>query len=671
MPASRPQLIALLTGVTGVYYLAGSIGLAFFGLLHPSASAVWPPTGVAIAALLVYGPRIAPAVFAGAFLVNYTTAGSIVASVGIAAGNTLEGLTAAYLVTRFANGPGCFARAVDICMFAVLGAVASTMLSATVGVGVLTLLGMADPRQFGAIWLTWWLGDAAGAMLVTPLLLTWYREPWLRATPARAVEALLMFATVVAATALLFFDPRLGRYPLPYLCAPPLLWAAFRFGQRDVATAVVAMSVVATWATAAGRGPFVLGTPNESLLVLQSFTATSALTALIVGALVREGEGLLKREQTALADSEAALRSRDVFIAMLSHELRNPLSAIAAASELIQRGATSADVAARAAAIIKRQTAHFTRLIDDLLDVARGTAGKMALSRQRIDLAEAVRGALQSSLRSNDRESPRLEQRLDSVWVDADPGRLNQIVTNLLHNAMKYTPNEGSIRISTLADGGDAVLRIEDSGSGIAPELLPRVFDLFTQGPQGPDRPYGGLGIGLTLVRWLVELHSGRVEAHSEGLGRGSTFVVRLPLAAALAAGGFAAAKGGTRPGGNRILVVEDNVDARESLRMLLEQVGHEVFEAADGQTGIRRALELEPSVVLVDIGLPDLDGCDVARHIRSLNPRIALIALSGYGRDEDKARSLDAGFDAHLVKPVVLQTLLIAMEGLLARNAH
>ena len=356
MPVSRLQWTALLVGVTGVYYLAGSIGLAFFGLLHPSASAVWPPTGVAIAALLVYGNRIAPAVLVGAFLVNYTTAGSILASLGIAAGNTLEGMAAAYLVTRFAHGRDAFARALDICKFAALAAIVSTTLSATIGVGVLTLLDMADPRQFGAIWLTWWLGDAAGAMLVAPLLLMWHRDHSLRATPSRAAEALLMFGTVIGTTTLFFFDPLLGRYPLAFLCVPPLLWAAFRFRQREVATAVVAMSIVATWATAVGRGPFVLGSANESLLVLQSFTATIALTALIVGALVREGETLLQREQIALADAEAALRSRDVFIAMLSHELRNPLSAIAAASEVIQQGGQSTDVATRAATIIKRQT---------------------------------------------------------------------------------------------------------------------------------------------------------------------------------------------------------------------------------------------------------------------------------------------------------------------------
>jgi integral membrane sensor domain MASE1 len=252
-----------------VYFLGGRVGLEFFGLLHPSASAVWPPTGVAIAALLTFGRGVAPAVFVGAFLVNYTTAGTLVGSLGIAAGNTLEGLAAAYLVTRFAYGREAFDHALDTFKFAALAAIASTTLSATIGVSVLALEDPAVRAQLGAIWLTWWLGDATGAMLFTPLLIAWQRNRPLRAPPAtRAVEGALLLATVVAITATLFFSPLLGRYPLAYLCLPPLVWAAFRFRQREVATAVVLMSVVATWATAMGKGPFVMATPNESLLVL-------------------------------------------------------------------------------------------------------------------------------------------------------------------------------------------------------------------------------------------------------------------------------------------------------------------------------------------------------------------------------------------------------------------
>jgi signal transduction histidine kinase/CheY-like chemotaxis protein len=665
---SRSRWTALLVGITGVYFLAGRVGLEFFGLLHPSASAVWPPTGVAIAALLTFGRGVAPAVFVGAFLVNYTTAGTLAGSLGIATGNTLEGLAAAYLVTRFAHGREAFDHALDIFKFAALAAIASTTLSATIGVGVLALEDPAVRTQLGAIWLTWWLGDASGAMLFTPLLIAWERNRTLRPPAARVVEGVLLFATVVAATVALFFSP-LGRYPLVYLCLPPLVWAAFRFRQREVATAVVLMTVVATWATATGKGPFVMATPNESLLVLQSFTAMIAMTTLIMAALVRERVALFEREQAALKNAEAALRSSDVFIAMLSHELRNPLSAIAAAGELLQRPGARPEASLQAGAIIRRQVVHFTRLIDDLLDVARISAGKMMLRREPVDLAGAVTNAVQAPRRDDFLVLAPVERKLEHVWVDADPNRLNQIITNLLHNALKYTTRAGVISVHTYHDGACGVLKIEDTGSGIAADLLPRVFDLFTQGEQGPDRAHGGLGVGLTLVRRLVELHSGQVEAHSEGTGRGSTFIVRLPLAAAPAATTDAADIEAPVARAHSVLVIEDNADARESLRLLLEVAGHTVIEAANGGTGVEYALKQEPSVAIVDIGLPDIDGYEVARRIRSAKPGIRLIALTGYGRDEDKERAHTAGFDAHLVKPVEMTTLEGAMESVLGQR--
>jgi signal transduction histidine kinase/ActR/RegA family two-component response regulator len=655
---SRTRWTALVVGIIGVYFVAGRVGLGSFGLLHPSASPVWPPTGVAIAALLAYGRGVAPAIFVGAFLVNYTTAASLVESLGIAAGNTLEGLTAAYLVTRFAHGRETFDHALDIFKFAALAAVASTTISATIGVGVLALDDPAVRAQPGAIWLTWWLGDACGAMVVTPLLIAWQRNPTLRAPAWRIVEGALMLATIVAVTAALFFSPLLGRYPIAYLCLPPLVWAAFRFRQREVATAVVLMAVVATWATTIGKGPFVMATTNESLLVLQSFMATIAMTSLMMAALVQERATLFERERTALRRAEAALRSSDVFIAMLSHELRNPLSAIASAGELLQRATVQSEISLRAAGIIRRQTAHFTRLIEDLLDVARISAGKMTLRCEPVDLAETVANALQAPQAVDMRARPPIARELEPVWVDADPERLNQIVTNLLHNALKYTATGGTIRVRTCEEDGRGVLTVEDTGSGIAAELLPRVFDLFTQGEQGPDRAHGGLGLGLTLVRRLVELHSGDVEARSDGRGRGSTFVVRLPLAAAPAT---AIEPAGTAPAVAHacpILVIEDNADARESLRMLLESTGHAVSEAANGPAGVAHALKHEPRIALVDIGLPGFDGYEVARRIRSAKPGIRLVALTGYGRDEDKARAYAAGFDAHLVKPVELASL-------------
>jgi CheY-like chemotaxis protein/anti-sigma regulatory factor (Ser/Thr protein kinase) len=286
-----------------------------------------------------------------------------------------------------------------------------------------------------------------------------------------------------------------------------------------------------------------------------------------------------------------------------------------------------------------------------------------------VNLADSVTAAIQSSTTNSHRSLPRVQLDLAPVWTDADPDRVTQIITNLLHNAIKYTGQDGTIRIETCEEGEDAVIRIADTGAGIAPELLPRVFELFAQGEQGPDRAQGGLGLGLALVRRLTDLHAGTVTAHSEGPGRGSTFVVRLPRGVS-PAGGVHAKRGATAAASAertyRILIVEDNADARESLRIILESAGHEILEAGNGETGVEYALKLDPSVALIDIGLPDMDGCEVARRIRAIKNGIRLIALTGYGREEDRKRSRQAGFDAHLVKPVVVQTLLETMDGLL-----
>jgi CheY-like chemotaxis protein len=262
-------------------------------------------------------------------------------------------------------------------------------------------------------------------------------------------------------------------------------------------------------------------------------------------------------------------------------------------------------------------------------------------------------------------ESGRIELALAPVWIEADAVRITQIVENLLGNALKHTPVGKRIRVSVRDLGGVAELCVEDDGRGIQSDLLPRVFEAFTQGQQGLDRSTGGLGLGLTLVRRLTELHDGTIEARSGGAGLGSMFIVRLvsrppPIAAAAGPSGAQTAE---RP--RRLLIVEDNVDARQTLRALLEVLGHEVYEAGDGEAGVAAALELRPDVVLVDIGLPLLDGYEVARRLRAANLTSRLIALTGYGRSEDVQQAAAAGFDTHLLKPAGLQQLRAAIDAM------
>ncbi|MES1245112.1 MAG: ATP-binding protein [Acidobacteriota bacterium] len=376
---------------------------------------------------------------------------------------------------------------------------------------------------------------------------------------------------------------------------------------------------------------------------------------------LRRSDDELRRRVEELASED---RRKDEFLAMLAHELRNPLAAISNAGYVLDQGG-AADARTRdLVGVIGRQIRHLSRLVDDLLDVSRFTRGRIELRRRPVELRPIVEGAVETI-------RPRMEQRghrlsvarpAEPVVLEADATRIEQVLANLLDNAAKFTEPGGNIQISAEVRDGEAVLTVKDDGPGIEPALLPRIFDLFVQEDRSLARSHGGLGIGLTLVRSLVERHGGRVEAHSEGPGRGSEFVVRLPvLAGAFSAEPVPQADGTPAlPGSARVLLVEDNVDAADALAELLRLWGHEVEVVHDGAAAVAKAGEVRPDVVLLDIGLPGMDGFQVARGLRAL-PGLRgalLVALTGYGQEGDRRRSAAAGFDHHLVKPVDLEEL-------------
>ena len=376
----------------------------------------------------------------------------------------------------------------------------------------------------------------------------------------------------------------------------------------------------------------------------------------------------VQREIAArLLESQRVNRAKDEFLAMLGHELRNPLGAISSAVRLLDQFKGPNEAIGRACDVILRQSAHLGRLVDDLLDVGRVVTGKILLDRAAVDLAEVARRTVGTFTAAGKTQAHRLSVETVPVWVYADSVRFEQVIANLLTNALKYTPVGGAIRVTVGPEGAHAHLQVEDTGIGIAPGLLPHIFDLFVQGERGLDRAQGGLGIGLTLVQRLVELHDGAVEAHSAGPGHGSRFTVRL--AAVPAPTSAASAKPtSTIATPRRVLVIEDNEDSRDMLRQLLENAGHEVHDAGDGPQGVDAALRLEPDVALIDVGLPELDGYEVARRIRSGTRRdMLLVALTGYGLAEDRERALAAGFDLHLVKPIDFDKLF----DVLATRSH
>jgi len=363
------------------------------------------------------------------------------------------------------------------------------------------------------------------------------------------------------------------------------------------------------------------------------------------------------RARSRQYDAENAIRLRDQFLAMLGHELRNPLGAIVLAMEMLNR--IGGEAGKKHRAVIDRQARHLARLVDDLLDVSRVTAGKVTLQRVPLDLREILRRCLQAVESAARSKSVEIAFRPppEPLMVEADTVRLEQIFTNLLINAIKYSPARSSVELSASSEDGAAVVRVADNGIGISRTLIDRIFDLFVQEESSLDRSQGGMGIGLTLVKRLVELHGGTVEAHSEGRDRGSEFVVRLPLAARSRAAPEAPARANGPSQALRVVLLEDNADLRESLRDYMESLGHEVQTAADGSAGLQAILEQRPDVALVDIGLPLMDGYAVAREVRkALGERVLLVALSGYGQAEDKQRALAAGFDDHLTKPVALR---------------
>jgi PAS domain S-box-containing protein len=364
---------------------------------------------------------------------------------------------------------------------------------------------------------------------------------------------------------------------------------------------------------------------------------------------------LIVTDLSTLTRVQRESQSKDEFLAMLAHELRNPLGAIGGAVEVLGLAEIAEPRAVQARDVIQRQTAHMARLVDDLLDVGRVVTGKIVLDLRPVDLAESVRSSV-AAMATDARVHGRIQVTAEPAWVSADAVRLEQIVGNLVTNALKFSPADRPVRVAVRPDGAETVLAVTDEGAGIERKLLPRIFDLFVQADATPDRSQGGLGIGLTLVRRLVELHGGTVEAQSEGKGLGSTFTVRLPSAAAPARPKAGAPKSSAGGAAKRVLMVDDNDDLREMFAVVLTSAGHEVSEVTDGPAAVAAFEAGHFDAAVIDIGLPGMDGSEVARAIRSrpAGQEVALIALTGYGLPEDRERSRQGGFDRHLVKPVV-----------------
>ncbi|HEU5108662.1 MAG TPA: ATP-binding protein, partial [Micromonosporaceae bacterium] len=365
-----------------------------------------------------------------------------------------------------------------------------------------------------------------------------------------------------------------------------------------------------------------------------------------------------------ITEQVRANRAKDEFLAMLGHELRNPLAPIAAAVELMKAKEIGAD---RERETIERQLQHVIRLVDDLLDVSRITRGMIDLQQRVVATSQVIASAVEIAAPAIERRGHRLVLQVEEgLFVLGDEARLAQVIVNLLTNAARYTPPGGEIRVSCRAEDGRAVIRVVDTGIGMEPDLVARVFDLFVQGSRSTDRAEGGLGLGLALAKNIVALHGGTVSAHSDGPGAGSTFTVSLALAERPVTGAavLPARAPARTGGGKRVLIVDDNEDAALLLGELVRTSGHEILIAHDPDSALRAMREFGPDIAVLDIGLPGMDGYDLAARVRQLSDSCRLIALTGYGQDRDRERAARAGFDAHFVKPVAIQAFLRALEG-------
>ncbi len=783
--------------VTGVYVVCAKLGLTL-AIVAQQVTVVWPPTGIALAAVVLFGYRIWPAIAVGAFIANITTSTPAITSLGIATGNTLEAIAAAYLLKRFVRFQPSLARFRDIFGLISAGAILSTTVSATIGVASLCATGIQPWDRFAALWNVWFLGDAMGDVIIAPLVLTMFSAEARRKISERSAgEFIALVVVLVAFVSFVFGRPGVTastHNPADYALFPVLIWAALRFGTCGTAIGGFITATIAIWGTIHGRGPFAAGDTNQNLISLVLFMFVAIVTSLIIAVAetqrrlaerssqqseeryrslvlassqvvwstnsvgdvvedlptwrkftgqsteemmgrgwgrmlhpedigrvgeiwerslatgtphevefrvlsaegsyrdvfgravpVFERDGRIREWVGTLTDVTArkraeremqeANRRKDEFLAMLAHELRNPLAPIRNAAHVLRMtgGAVSPAQLQWARDVIDRQIQHLTRLVDDLLDVSRITQGKVTLRKETADLATIVARAVETSrpLIDERRHHFTLSLPAESLLVEGDATRLSQVVSNLLNNAAKYTEEGGQITLTASRLENEAVLKVRDTGIGIPSEALPHIFDLFTQADRSLDRSQGGLGIGLTLVRSLVEMHGGRVQVSSSGPGHGSEFVVYLPALPPQQRSASGTKHGlhqTSSPASFRILVVDDNLDAAESLALILELSGHTVQMAHEGVTALEAAHSFQPQVILLDIGLPQMDGYEVARRLREQPDanKLFLIAVTGYGQDQDRERSKLAGFDRHLVKPIdpsALQSMLASLS--------
>jgi signal transduction histidine kinase len=531
-----PSYIAQVAVVAIAYIVAALAGLRL-DAVSGFASLVWPPTGIALAAVLLAGTRIWPGIFIGALVANSLTGAPLLAASGVAAGNTLEAVLGAWALRRVPGFRLDLYGLRDVLALIVFAATMSTLVSATIGVASLYLAGLVAPHRLVETWQTWWVGDAIGALLVAPVILVWAKRPRVFLSGSRLAEAGLLTLALLVASLLIFIVPVArdgGPLGQAYEFFPLLMWAAIRFGQRGAVTATLLVSAVAIAGTVLQHGPFLRPTLHESLLALQAFMGITGATFLVLGASVSERERAREQLRQARDVAAAANHAKAEFLAVMSHELRTPLNAIAGYAELLALGVSGPLTQKQSDSVrrIRSNQQHLLSLIDDVLSFAKIEAGASSITPRPISLCEEL-DSLQALLH------PELVRReLTYIWsgcdpnliVRADPVKLRQIMLNVLANAIKFTPPHGRIEVSALASGERVVICVSDTGVGIPGDKIDRVFEPFFQVQSGPTREYSGVGLGLTISRDFARAMGGDITVESEP-GKGCVVTIELEAA--------------------------------------------------------------------------------------------------------------------------------------------
>ena len=816
-----------------IYSLTAKLGLKL-GAVEQIATLVWPPTGIALAVLLIFGYRLWPAITLGAFLVNFWVTGRLIVAIPIAIGNTLEALVGVYLLKRIIFFNNSLERRQDVLALIFLAAMMSTAISALIGISAGWYGGVVSKDQIGRAWTVWWLGDIIADLTIAPLLLAWSAPVKFKRKLSVYIEFMVLIITVITVSLMIFIrwpNFAFSEYLQPYLVFPLLVWAAYRFTQHGTVSILFIIYVISIIGTYFDLGPFKSQTLTESLLRMQVFIIITATSTLLLSAAITErklienrlrhtqdeleikveertkdliqkdvqlveaqriahvgswewnikqnsvnlsdelysiyglkpgafsftyeqflerchpfdrsmvdevihkslthrqpfsfehrivrpsrsirvllscgkvivdefgnpariiGTGLditerkqveeerailHLREQRAREEAENANKAKDLFLAILSHELRTPLTTILTWAQLLRMGKIhSIEKMKLGFKAIEESARAQQRLIDDLLDVSRIISGKFSLEKNDSDPVEVVRRAIDAVKPMIEAKSIRLECQFDPLLklIYADPIRLQQLIWNLLSNAIKFTPPGGLIDFKVYDEEKFVCFVVRDTGKGLRREFIPYIFERFSQADLSSVREYGGLGLGLAIVRNIVDLHGGTIKAESEGEGKGSTFTVKIPKTIHIPA-----LSTETTPeslaltekldeahislAGLRILLVDDDLGILESTLVFLQSFGAQVKGVTSSAEALGAQASFKPNVILSDIAMPGEDGYSLLRKLKALwverhEKQIPLVALTAYAGIDEIHKVYSSGFSAYLSKPIDAQKLL------------